>query len=347
MAPTRLPQPAARAHTGRVPPAGNGDYHHVYFSPHLDDVVLSCAGRIARQTAAGDRVLVVTIFAGSGGDVVAAAQTRSQVWAAFQNIAARRNEDRRALRTLAADYRWIDYPDAIRRHRRYASMTAITAPLPRREGRLRARLAASIAEVSRQYPTAMLYFPLGIGNHVDHQLVSAVGLARQQIDSLPPRGLLFYEDTPYVCIPHLLRQRFEQVGIEAPVGPPPPVSTCACEAHAALLAAPRLGRYLRDRGAVARGLLFGYLVTRFGRARAGARRRRWITMSPELVDIDAVFDAKVTAIGSYQSQVRALFGDLAELRRVLRACAPGCGQLQERYWRPAGEAGAHGEGGYP
>ena len=40
-------------------------YQHIYFSPHLDDVVLSCAANIALQTNHGDSVLVVTIFTGS------------------------------------------------------------------------------------------------------------------------------------------------------------------------------------------------------------------------------------------------------------------------------------------
>ena len=319
--------------------AENGHYQHVYFSPHLDDAVLSCAGRIAHQTAAGERVLVVTIFAGSCADAATAAHTRSQLWAPFQDVATRRHEDRRALLTLAADYRWLGFLDALQRHPRYASVTRITAPLARRETALQKQVAASIAEVSRQYPAARLYFPLGIGNHVDHQLVAAVGLDRQQVDSPRPRGTLFYEDTPYVCIPHLLSHRFEQVGIDATAEPRQAVLSCAREAHAALLAAPRLGRELRAAGALARILLFTYLVTRFAGARVGARRRQWISMRPQTIDIDAVFETKVAAIDQYQSQVRALFGDLDQLRRVLRSCSPGCGRelLQERCWRPAGD----------
>lgn len=316
---------------------GAGDYRHVYFSPHLDDVVLSCAGRIACQTGAGHRVLVVTIFGGAARPA-AAPPARSQAWAPFRDVAARRGEDRRALAALGADHRWLDYPDAIQRHRRYASLAAITRPRARGEAPLQARVAASIAQVSRQHPAATLYFPLGIGNHVDHQLVSAVGLERRRIESGQPCGMLFYEDTPYVCIPHLLAQRFEQVGIRAPATPPARSALArARAAQAALLAAPQLGRHLRAAGA-ARFLLFALLAARFARARAGARRRAWLTMTPELIDTGAVFAAKVNAIGCYQSQVQALFGDLEALQGVLRSCSPGAAQgaLQERYWRPSG-----------
>ena len=316
---------------------GGAAYQHVYFSPHLDDAVLSCGGRIARQTGAGDRVLVVTIFAGTAGRAVAPPPASSGVWAAFGNVAARRREDRHALEALGAEHRWFDYADAIQRHRKYASIIGITAPRPRREAALQAQVAAAIEEVSRQHPAATLYFPLGIGNHVDHQLVSAVGLERQRIESRQPCGILFYEDTPYVCIPHLLGQRFDQAGIRpAAAVPARSALTRAREAQAALLAAPGLGRYLRRAGAAARLLLLGYLAARFARSRAGSRRRAWLTMRPEPVDVAAVFDAKVSAIGCYESQVDALFGDPDGLRRLLRSCSPGAGQgaLQERYWRP-------------
>lgn len=318
-------------------PIGNAAYQHVYFSPHLDDVVLSCAGRIARQTGAGDRVLVVTIFAGSAGSAAAPPPARSGTWDAFRDVAARRREDRRALETLGAEHRWFDYADAIQRHRRYASVIGITAPRPRREAPLQTRVAAAIEEVSRQHPAATLYFPLGIGNHVDHQLVSAVGLERQRIEARRPCGLLFYEDTPYVCIPHLLAQRFDQAGIRtAAQFPARSALTRAREAQAALLAAPAFARYLRRAGAAARLLLAAYLAFRFARSRAGARRRAWLTMTPELIDVAEVFDAKISAVGCYESQVDALFGTPEALRSLLRACSPGAGQaaLQERYWRP-------------
>ena len=40
---------------------------HVYLSPHLDDAVLSCGGAIHRAGAAGEAVLVITVFAAEAG----------------------------------------------------------------------------------------------------------------------------------------------------------------------------------------------------------------------------------------------------------------------------------------
>ena len=305
------------------------EYRHIYFSPHLDDAVLSCAGRIAGQTSAGLPVLVVTIFAGSGG-----APRPPRAFAPFQDIPARRREDRRALDVVAADHRWLDLPDAIGRHRRYASLVGITVPIGQREAPLRAAVANEMARIGRRWPAATLYCPLGIGNHVDHQIVSAAGFDLRRSCPRPGRDILFYEDTPYVCIPHLLRQRFEEIGLATPPGEPPAVTVCAREAYAALMSSPQLARHA---GPVARRLLLAYLVVRFGRARLGARRRRRLALHPELTDIGDRFDTKVAAIACYDSQVAAIYGDYETMRRELAACcaAPEGGGKHERYWRSA------------
>jgi LmbE family N-acetylglucosaminyl deacetylase len=40
-------------------------FDHIYLSPHLDDVALSCGGQIFLHTTAGQSVLVVTLMAGA------------------------------------------------------------------------------------------------------------------------------------------------------------------------------------------------------------------------------------------------------------------------------------------
>ena len=312
-------------------PSGNSkpEYRHIYFSPHLDDVVLSCAGRIARQTGAGLAVLVVTVFAGSG----AGATRPPPAFAPFQDMSARRREDRRALDVLGADHRWLDFPDAVQRRRRYASLAGITAPVGRRETPLRAEVATEVARIGRCWPTARLYFPLAAGNHVDHQIVAAAGFDLRRSDLGAGREVTFFEDAPYVCIPHLLRHRFEQAGIAPVPGAPPSVAVCAREAYAALMASPLL---VRHAGPVARRLLFILLLARFARARLGARRRRRLLLRPELTDIGDQLDAKLAAVACYDSQVAAIWGDNETMRRELAACCGAHRQsgIHERYWRP-------------
>ena len=319
------------------PPSGNSkpEYRHIYFSPHLDDAVLSCAGRIAGQTGAGLPVLVVTVFAGSGGG----ATRPPAAFAPFQDIPSRRREDRRALDVVGADHRWFDFPDAIQRHRRYASLAGITAPVGQREARLRSEVANEVARIGRCWPTARLYFPLAVGNHVDHQIVAAAGFDLHRSDVRAGREITYFEDVPYVCIPHLLRQRFEQAGIASAPGAPPSVAVCAREAYGALMSSPQLSRHA---GPVSRRLLFSLLLVRFARARLGARRRRRLVLRPELTDIGDQFDTKIAAIACYESQVAAIYGDNATMRRELAAC--GAHQrigTHERYWRPEESAPPH------
>ena len=318
-------------HRHRLPASDSGpDYRHIYFSPHLDDAILSCAGRIAQQTGAGHQVLVVTIFAGSGDG----ATRPPPAFAPFQDIPARRCEDRRALDVVAADHRWLDFPDAIQRHRRYASLVGITAPIARREAPLRRAVTTEVARICRRWPTAKLYFPLAIGNHVDHQITAAAGFTLLS-GGRPERAVTFYEDVPYVCIPHLLRQRFELAGIASPPGAAPtvPVRARAREAHAGLMSLPQFARHA---GPVASGLLYALLTVRFGRAHCGARRRRWIAMQAELAGIDGEFDTKVAAVACYDSQVAAIYGDRDTMRRQLADCCAtgGSNAMYERYWHP-------------
>ena len=317
--------PRHRLRSGTAKP----EYRHIYFSPHLDDAVLSCAGRIARQTGAGHPVLVVTVFAGSAGG----ATHPPPSFAPFQDIPARRREDRRALDVVGADHRWLDFPDAIQRHRRYASLAGITAPVGGREARLRTEVANEVARIGRCWPAARLYFPLAVGNHVDHQIVAAAGFDLRRSDVRAGREITFFEDAPYVCIPHLLRQRFEQAGIASAPGAPPPVAVCAREAYAALMSSAQLSRHA---GPAARRLLFFLLLVRFARARLGARRRRRLVLRPELTEIADRLDTKIAAVACYDSQVAAIYGDRETMRRELAAC---CGAHQpigahERYWRP-------------
>jgi hypothetical protein len=97
-------------------------YDAIYFSPHLDDAVYSCAGRIAQQRRRGLRVLVVTVF-GEGED-----PAFSRLAARYGDFQARRAEDRAALARLDADYVWFNHPDCL--FRRPSPGDGLRAALP-------------------------------------------------------------------------------------------------------------------------------------------------------------------------------------------------------------------------
>ncbi|HYF61902.1 MAG TPA: peptidoglycan bridge formation glycyltransferase FemA/FemB family protein [Herpetosiphonaceae bacterium] len=171
------------------------DYQHIYLSPHFDDAALSVGGTIARQAAAGERVLVVTVCsAPPRGPLNPFAAHLHERWGgAAEPISVRRTEDEAAVSRLGADLLWLDELDAIYRDPAYASVEAIfAAPAP--GDPLPAKLARHLERLRRHLPRAGWYAPLALGNHVDHQIAHQAAAA-----ALPPDALLWYEDLPYAA----------------------------------------------------------------------------------------------------------------------------------------------------
>ena len=178
---------------------------HVYLSPHLDDAVLSCGGAIHRATAAGEKVLVVTIFAeeaGAGMALSSFALAQHGYWGnPPKPMTLRRAEDAAALTLLGAEGLYLDYLDAV--YRTDASGQSIYTDLATLMGEIHPAdptiqdgaegLAGRLAGLVSARDQAMLYAPLGVGHHVDHQVV------HEAARWLLARGyrLAFYEDYPY------------------------------------------------------------------------------------------------------------------------------------------------------
>lgn len=173
-------------------------YDALYLSPHFDDAVLSCGGQIYEQTARGERVLILTVAAGEPQTAVRSffADYQHFVWglSAEEVVASRRMEDARAAAHVGAEVLLWSLPDAIYRldpetgEPLYTSNETLFGPLSPAEAPLIAGLAAQMGTLP---PAGRFFAPLGLGNHVDHQLVRAA--AEQAFDDL-----LYYEDYPYV-----------------------------------------------------------------------------------------------------------------------------------------------------
>ncbi len=188
----------------------NMKYPHIYLSPHLDDAVLSCGGRIWQQTQAGEHVLVVTIFAGAPTTDAPLSSFARELHARWGHLAdatdRRQEEDLSALALLGAKAVHWPYTDCIYRQTPdgrfpYASEEALWGRVDSAENGLVTELAARITALvpSRNDTDAsasVIYAPLGIGHHVDHQIVC--GAASGTLTSATfGRGLVYYEDYPY------------------------------------------------------------------------------------------------------------------------------------------------------
>lgn len=192
------------------------DYRAIYLQPHFDDAVLSCGGAIALQTATGQRALVITVFGGMPRDTVMspfAAQTLQRMGLGTDPrtaVGQRREEDGAALASLGADTLWLDYPDAILRGTPpyYTSDETLFGAVHPGDLGIDEQLADTLGKIHERAPLAAIYAPLGIGHHVDHQLVCSAAdrLAQRKVN------VKFYEDFPYVTNPGALVGRQRELG---------------------------------------------------------------------------------------------------------------------------------------
>jgi LmbE family N-acetylglucosaminyl deacetylase len=181
-------------------------YTHVYVSPHLDDVALSCGGRVWQQVQAGDRVLVVTVFAGvpdANGPLSPFAARLHALWNLSADApATRRREDADALARLGADGVYWPYLDCIYRRvlgdLAYASEEALFGEMHPAEGELVDELADRLADLPLE-PGGSIHAPMGIGHHVDHRIVHR---AAGRVE----RPVMYYEDYPYAEDPEAVQE---------------------------------------------------------------------------------------------------------------------------------------------
>lgn len=170
----------------------------IYVAPHPDDVALSCGGAVALAARDGAPT-IVTVFAGQPvGDESAFANMQHERWGfqAAAVIAVRRAEDVCAARALgeSATPVWLDFLDAIYRHAAYDSDDALFGTLLPEDEATVAEVADALAALGGE----QMFVPLGLGNHVDHQIVFRAG------QRLAARGVEVwaYADVPYVLGAH-------------------------------------------------------------------------------------------------------------------------------------------------
>lgn len=180
------------------------DIAHIYLSPHLDDAVLSCGGRIWHQSRSCQCVRVVTVFGSPpppSAPLSSFAESLHARWECADSTVIRRQAENRAALALigAAGESW-PYTDCIYRRLpsgdfAYASEEALFGPIHPSEEQLIAELASRIASLDSN---SAIYAPLAVGRHVDHQLV-------QLAASIANRPIIYYEDYPYAEDPQALQ----------------------------------------------------------------------------------------------------------------------------------------------
>jgi LmbE family N-acetylglucosaminyl deacetylase len=186
----------------------------VYLSPHLDDAVLSCGGLIHQQAQQGLQPLVITAFAGAPElpELSPFAAERHRRWGlAADAVARRRCEDATALSFLGAEYEHWHHLDSIyRQHPEngeflYTSNAALFGEVHQVEQGMVEGLKRCL-EALLPLETTLIYAPLAVGHHVDHQLASQAALCLRRHGF----HVRFYEDFPYADVPSRLELALQQ-----------------------------------------------------------------------------------------------------------------------------------------
>src|SRR5260221_1269616 len=179
---------------------------NIYLSPHPDDAVFSCGGMIHRQVESGGRVVVVTVCTGDppSGPLSDFAQSLHERWRPETRtlgagiVAVRRREDLAALDALGAQAVHLDVPDCIYRLNPasglplYASEAALFGSMHPSELTLIRRTATKLATLLHGFGRHHLYVPLGVGQHVDHQLARRAAEVAGGV-------FAYFEDYPYIA----------------------------------------------------------------------------------------------------------------------------------------------------
>jgi LmbE family N-acetylglucosaminyl deacetylase len=274
----------------------------VVVSPHLDDAILSLGGSIAAWTAAGERVVIATIYT-TGPTLARLAPSMRK----FADYATRRREDATAAAVVGAEVCYLDQVERAFRRPYLTGWSFFTTP-PGRDG------FATLANVTRALAGVLrapehIYVPFGIGNHVDHveALVAATDVAHagSWLDRVR-----FYED--FYALSGRIRR-----------GHPIAKSRLWRGWQAPLLHARRLALVLQTIAAARRGPdVLGYLAPPL-------RDARWAVERSPMAAYEA---RKLDAIRCYASQTRA-FGGRAGITRALHAYHVWWGGA-EPLWRP-------------
>ncbi len=211
-------------------------FDRIYLSPHLDDAVFSCGGRIRREVDNGLTVLVATV---ATADAPAAPSPLAERFHHRAGLAPpatpeRRAEDRAAAAELGAELLHLGLADAVYRHhpRSGAPLYPSLASLLRRPHPADTAFDAALTEAVAALPErGLLLAPLAIGGHVDHRLTRRAAEAA----AAESGRLELWEDFPYLLRwPGRGRRRPRGAGWRPYLATLPPAALAArCRAMAA------------------------------------------------------------------------------------------------------------------
>ena len=187
------------------PPRAAAPARHIVVAPHVDDAALSMGGTILNLAARGEAVHVIVVFSRQSY------QTALRVPPDRIDAIARAEEALAgALLGFSVSYLGLSgaqdrHALSLRRTLGCASDRIGSDPFFATDlARLETGLSAHLSEISRTVDAAAtIYAPLGIGGHLDHQLVHEATRRLSAFGAASVPTLKFYEDLPYAADPRI------------------------------------------------------------------------------------------------------------------------------------------------
>ncbi len=150
---------------------------NIYISPHPDDAILSCGGRIIKES--DKKQTVINVFTASYDGLT---EWDRKCGLLAEPMKKRLKEDKRILSELGVKVINLDFHDA-----------AVYSDLKgkKRSAERKMEIKDKLTDKLNVFPgNGKIFFPSGMG-HVDHALLRDVGT------SLNRKNIIFYEDIPY------------------------------------------------------------------------------------------------------------------------------------------------------
>ncbi len=188
-------------------------HRHLFLSPHYDDIPLSCGGTVALLSSRGLKPEVALLF-GDYPDPEAPltpfAEHLHREWgfAAEDVIDARRAEEQAAASRIGSRDVYLPFHDAIYRGDVYNSDAAIFGDPDDRDAGLPSAIVAALKTDDARKDETIVYAPLAIGRHVDHQIAYRAGLEMHRAGY----RVRFFEDLPYALNEENVTTRMAQLG---------------------------------------------------------------------------------------------------------------------------------------
>lgn len=166
----------------------------LFISPHLDDVVFSCGGMLAKMRIEGWRTILCTVFTKSVVNpkgFALACQLDKNLAPDVDYMKLRRAEDFRAARILnVSEVLHLNFAEAP--HRGYESAPELFAGV-KPSDKIHTAIAETFALLDEIHQPQAIFAPQGLGNHCDH--LQTIDAALATFDSTK---IGWYFDTPYV-----------------------------------------------------------------------------------------------------------------------------------------------------